>query len=101
MSESRKSNRAINQKPKLFNVLPADVALPSLVCAGSSILLYAWFKLNGFICIGWFLWSTITYWLYVGNKPWINLAKLTQKRKFWVSTQVKYHNRDNIKLREK
>lgn len=102
MSGARKSNKAINQKPKFINILPADVALPILGCALVGILLYAWFSLNVFICIGVSLWLGATYWLYVGDKPWLHLSKITQKSPKWITAQTKYRNRHgNIKIRGK
>lgn len=102
MSETRKTNRAINQKPKLANFIPQDLAVPIISCFGAGILLYFWFGIDPFICAGISIWMGCGYWLFVGDRPWLHLSRLFMKPPRWITARAKYQNQHGyIKIRER
>ena len=98
MSEPRKSNKILNQKPKFVNFIPQELAIPMLSSVGVGFLLNIWFSVNAFLCVGIALWLGLTYWLYVGDKPHIHIAKLTMRKPTWGTAQAKYKPRDDLKI---
>ncbi len=102
MSQLRKTNKAISQKPRLFNLIPAELALPMIAAIGAGILLFSTFNLSPFICMGASFWIGSTYWIFVGDRHWLQMSKLLPKPPNWGTAQLKYHNRhQHLPIRRK
>lgn len=90
MSKYRKANRSLGQQPKVINLIPADLAMPMIGVIAASILAYAWFEVPPLYCFGIAIWLSASWWIFAGDKPWLQISKLTIKTPFWGTAQSKY-----------
>lgn len=88
----RKANRSLNQKPKFANLIPADLAFPLLIIAGLALIAHLNLSIPASWCIAITIWLGATYWIFVGDKPWLHISKLITKVPTWGTAQAKYHN---------
>ena len=94
MTSPIKGNRSLGSKPKIANMIPADLGLPIIVFLGLSILGHTTLKIPPIICFGFFAWSSASWWLFAGDKPWLHLSKLMPKTPTWGTAQIKYRYSD-------
>lgn len=94
----RKTNKLLDKKPKIANFIPVEMGFPLFICGMVGFLSFQ-AGLPLFWAIALSLWVGSSYWLLIGNKPWVYLTKLLRRVPTWGIARAKYQlQHKNIKV---